>query len=131
MSCNGAGLADSSRRPCVATLCVGEFSLDLDESSVAWERADLDIRYREFRCLRILTALRTLIRSPTLFMPISFRDSWFRSRITSLLMSFALNAFARCPTLFSESQRATSESDHVFMSSRKVCPGGGSRMSDS
>jgi hypothetical protein len=66
-----------------------------------------------------------------LFMPISLSDSWFRSRITSLLMSFVLKTFARCPTLFSESQRATSESDHVLMSSRKVTPGGGSRMSDS
>lgn len=46
-------------------------------------------------------------------------------------MSFVLNAFARLPTLFSESQRATSESVHVFISSRKVTPGGGSRMSDS
>ena len=51
--------------------------------------------------------------------------------MTSLLMSLVLNTFARCPTLFSESQRATSESDHVLMSSRKVTPGGGSRMSDS
>lgn len=46
-------------------------------------------------------------------------------------MSFVLNAFARLPTSFSESQRATSESVHVFISSRKVTPGGGSRMSDS
>lgn len=46
-------------------------------------------------------------------------------------MSFILNTFARCPTLFSESQRATSESVHAFMSSRKVTPCGGSKMSDS
>lgn len=45
-------------------------------------------------------------------------------------MSFALNTFARCPILCSESQRATSKSVHVFMSSRKVTPGGGSRISD-
>ena len=43
-SCNGAGLADSSRRPLVAVFCVGELSLDLGKSSVARERADLEIR---------------------------------------------------------------------------------------
>jgi len=130
-SCNGAGLADSSRRPFVEVFCVGELSLDLGRSSAVSESVDLDVRCNEFRCLRNLTALRTRIRSPTLFMPISLRDSWFRSRMTSLLISFVLNTFARCPTLFSKSQRATSESVHVLMSSRKVTPGGGSRMSDS
>ena len=125
-SCNGGGLEDASRCPFVAALCVGELSLDLGRSSV-----DLDVMYNEFRCLRTFTALRTRIRSPTLFMPISLRDSWFRSRITSLLMSFVLNTVARCPILFSESQRATSESAHVLMSSRKDTPGEGSRMSES
>lgn len=97
------------------------FGLEMDDESVLMLSVEpvvvAEVRF-EHRCRRALTAVRILILSPTLVMPICLSTCWSKSSRASPRMSFCLKVSATFAHLASVNHCAMCASDQVEMKAR-------------